>query len=153
MSQRRLSATKNRLEGGIPLRIPLQVLSRCIQRIPSNKNSQGGGRENSIHHKPKNILLLQNALRFEERWSDLPTFGRQSIPKANWQKFGGLRRRPTAKGVGIRVVDSHIGNHPKDDFTPLKTIRRLCSVFGRRSHLGFKGETAKLKGRVRHQAP
>ncbi|GKB96992.1 hypothetical protein Tco_0983129 [Tanacetum coccineum] len=54
---------------------------------------------------------------------------------------------PTAKGVGLRVADSHTGNHPEDDFMPLKTIRRLCSVFGRRSHLGFEGETSEPKGR------
>ncbi|GJX55369.1 hypothetical protein Tco_0285266, partial [Tanacetum coccineum] len=53
----------------------------------------------------------------------------------------------------LRVADSHTGNHPEDDFTPLKTIRRLCSVFERRSHLGFEGETSEPKGRVRHQAP
>ncbi|GKA03568.1 putative ribonuclease H-like domain-containing protein [Tanacetum coccineum] len=45
------------------------------------------------------------------------------------------------------MADSHTGNHPEDDFTPLETIRRLCSVFGRRSHLGFEGETSELKGR------
>nr|GEU48612.1 putative reverse transcriptase domain, ribonuclease H-like domain protein [Tanacetum cinerariifolium] len=59
-----------------------------------------------------------------------------------------FRQRPTAKGVGLRVVDSCTGNHPEDDFTPLKTIRMLCSVFGRRSHLGFDGETSELKGRL-----
>ncbi|GJS20202.1 hypothetical protein Tco_0448834 [Tanacetum coccineum] len=30
-----------------------------------------------------------------------------------------FRRRPTAKGVGLRVADSHTGNHLGDDFTPL----------------------------------
>ncbi|GJU59771.1 hypothetical protein Tco_1237537 [Tanacetum coccineum] len=59
-----------------------------------------------------------------------------------------FRRRPTAKGVGLRVADSHTGNHPKDDFMPLETIQRLCSVFGRRSHLGFEKETSELKGRL-----
>ncbi|GKE23727.1 hypothetical protein Tco_1435239, partial [Tanacetum coccineum] len=29
----------------------------------------------------------------------------------------------TAKGVGLRVADSHTGNHCKDDFTTLETIR------------------------------
>nr|GEY41732.1 hypothetical protein [Tanacetum cinerariifolium] len=38
---------------------------------------------------------------------------------------------PTAKGVGFRVADSHTGNHPKDGFTPLETIRRLLAVIGR----------------------
>ncbi|GKE21868.1 abscisic acid 8'-hydroxylase 2-like protein [Tanacetum coccineum] len=57
--------------------------------------------------------------------------------------------KPTVKGVGLRVVDSHTSNHPEDDFRPLKTIQRLCSVFGRRSHLGFEGETSEPKGRAR----
>ncbi|GJW32059.1 hypothetical protein Tco_0052091 [Tanacetum coccineum] len=63
------------------------------------------------------------------------------------RKYESFRRRPTAKTVGLRVADSHTGNHPKDDFTSLETIRRLCSVFGRRSHLGFEGETSEPKGR------
>nr|GEX89723.1 zinc finger, CCHC-type [Tanacetum cinerariifolium] len=58
-------------------------------------------------------------------------------------------RRPTAKGVGLRVADSRTGNHSKDDFMPLETIRRLCSVFWRRSHLGFKRETSEPKRRYR----
>ncbi|GJY76690.1 hypothetical protein Tco_0481806 [Tanacetum coccineum] len=58
-----------------------------------------------------------------------------------------FHRRPTAKDVGLRVADYHTGNHPEDDFTPLETIQRLCSVFGRRSHLGFEGETSEPKGR------
>ncbi|GJR56403.1 hypothetical protein Tco_1406924 [Tanacetum coccineum] len=58
-------------------------------------------------------------------------------------------RRPTAKGVGLRVADSHAGNHPEDGFTPLKTIRRLLVVIGRRSHSGFKGEAFKPDRRGR----
>ncbi|GJR44113.1 hypothetical protein Tco_1312216, partial [Tanacetum coccineum] len=58
-----------------------------------------------------------------------------------------FRRRPTAKSVGLRVVDSRTGNHSEDDFMPLETIRRLYSVFGRRSHLGFEWETSEPKGR------
>nr|GEZ80524.1 reverse transcriptase domain-containing protein [Tanacetum cinerariifolium] len=34
--QRRLSAIENRLEGGVLVRIPFQILPRCIQRLPSN---------------------------------------------------------------------------------------------------------------------
>ncbi|GKG11223.1 hypothetical protein Tco_0342623, partial [Tanacetum coccineum] len=33
-----------------------------------------------------------------------------------------FHRRPPVKGVGLRVADSHTGNHLEDDFTPLKTI-------------------------------
>ncbi|GJT71839.1 hypothetical protein Tco_1031125 [Tanacetum coccineum] len=58
-----------------------------------------------------------------------------------------FRQRPTAKGVGLRVADSRTGNHFKDDFRPLETIRTLYNVFGRRSHLGFEGETSEPKGR------
>ncbi|GKE22496.1 hypothetical protein Tco_1434008, partial [Tanacetum coccineum] len=36
-----------------------------------------------------------------------------------------FRQRLTAKGMGFRVADSHIGNHREDDFTPLETIRRF----------------------------
>ncbi|GJY86360.1 hypothetical protein Tco_0500386 [Tanacetum coccineum] len=52
------------------------------------------------------------------------------------------------ENVGLHVADSHTGTHPEDDFTPLETIRRLCSVFGRRSHLGFEGETFEPKRRI-----
>nr|GEW46318.1 putative reverse transcriptase domain-containing protein [Tanacetum cinerariifolium] len=51
------------------------------------------------------------------------------------------RRRPTAKGIGLRVVDFHTSNHSKCGFTPLETIQRLLVVIGRISHSGFKGET------------
>ncbi|GKD59259.1 hypothetical protein Tco_1296768, partial [Tanacetum coccineum] len=49
-------------------------------------------------------------------------------------------QRPTAKGVGLHVVDSHTGNHPKDSFTPVEIIQRLLITIGRRSHSGFEGE-------------
>ncbi|GKB95701.1 hypothetical protein Tco_0981838 [Tanacetum coccineum] len=44
----------------------------------------------------------------------------------------------TAKGVGLRVVDSHTGNHHEDGFTPLETIRRFLGVIRSRSHLSLK---------------
>ncbi|GKC41562.1 hypothetical protein Tco_1059284, partial [Tanacetum coccineum] len=31
----------------------------------------------------------------------------------------------TAKGMGLRMADSHTGNHHEDDFTPPETIRRF----------------------------
>nr|GEW61906.1 hypothetical protein [Tanacetum cinerariifolium] len=64
-----------------------------------------------------------------------------------------FRRRPTTKGVRLRVMDSHTGNHPEDGFMPLETIRRLLVVIGRRSHSGFEGEAFEPERRVRHQAP
>nr|GEV84265.1 putative reverse transcriptase domain-containing protein [Tanacetum cinerariifolium] len=64
-----------------------------------------------------------------------------------------FRRRPTTKGVRLRVADSHTGNHPKDSFTPLETIQRLLVVIRRRSHSGFEEEAFELERRLRHQAP
>ncbi|GKC27468.1 hypothetical protein Tco_1034762 [Tanacetum coccineum] len=52
-----------------------------------------------------------------------------------------FRRRPPAKGVGLRVADSHTGNHPEDDFTPLKTIRRSYSVIREKIPFELEGET------------
>ncbi|GJS67292.1 hypothetical protein Tco_0681856 [Tanacetum coccineum] len=57
-------------------------------------------------------------------------------------------RRPTAKGVGLRVADSDTGNHPEDGFMPLETIRRLLVVIGRRSYPDFKGEAFEPERRV-----
>ncbi|GJU27265.1 hypothetical protein Tco_1165886 [Tanacetum coccineum] len=37
--------------------------------------------------------------------------------------------RHTPAGVGLRVADSHTGNHLKDDFTPLETFRGFPSAF------------------------
>ncbi|GJV44846.1 hypothetical protein Tco_1429382 [Tanacetum coccineum] len=56
--------------------------------------------------------------------------------------------KASSKGVGLRVADSHTGNHSEDDFTPLETIRRLLVVIGRRSHSGFEGEAFKPERRI-----
>ncbi|GKB74659.1 hypothetical protein Tco_0936071, partial [Tanacetum coccineum] len=58
-----------------------------------------------------------------------------------------FHQRPTAKGEGLRVADSHTGNHPEDGFTQLETIRRLLVIIGRRSHSGFEGEAFELERR------
>ncbi|GKC03475.1 hypothetical protein Tco_0995085 [Tanacetum coccineum] len=57
------------------------------------------------------------------------------------------------EGVGLRVADSHTGNHPEGGFTSLESIRRLLVVTGRRSHSGFEGETFKPERRVLYQYP
>ncbi|GJV82877.1 retrovirus-related pol polyprotein from transposon TNT 1-94, partial [Tanacetum coccineum] len=41
----------------------------------------------------------------------------------------------------LRVADSHTGNHPEDDFTPLETIRRPYSVIRKRILFELEGET------------
>ncbi|GKA65171.1 hypothetical protein Tco_0764878 [Tanacetum coccineum] len=55
------------------------------------------------------------------------------------------------EGVGLRVADSHTGNHPEGGITPFETIRRFLVVIGRISHSGFKGEAFEPKRRIRHQ--
>ncbi|GJS81562.1 hypothetical protein Tco_0748103 [Tanacetum coccineum] len=52
----------------------------------------------------------------------------------------------TAKCVGLRVVDSHTGNHRKDDFTPLETIRRFLGIIGSRSLSSSKGRPSSQRG-------
>ncbi|GKB69534.1 hypothetical protein Tco_0930946 [Tanacetum coccineum] len=52
--------------------------------------------------------------------------------------------------VEREIVDSHTGNHPEDDFTPLKPIRRSHGAIGKR--IPFEGEAFKPKRRVRHQS-
>nr|GEX99498.1 retrovirus-related Pol polyprotein LINE-1 [Tanacetum cinerariifolium] len=54
----------------------------------------------------------------------------------------------TAKGLVLRVVDSHTGNHCEDDFTPLETIRRFLSIIGSRSILSSKGRPSSWRGGV-----
>ncbi|GKE29935.1 hypothetical protein Tco_1445319, partial [Tanacetum coccineum] len=66
--------------------------------------------------------------------------------------FAQVSSKAHREGLGIRVADSHIGNHPEGRFTPFETIRRLLVVIGRKSHSGFEGETFEPKRRVRHQA-
>ncbi|GJZ99405.1 hypothetical protein Tco_0671956 [Tanacetum coccineum] len=58
-----------------------------------------------------------------------------------------FHRRPTAKGVGLRVASSHTGNHHEDDFTPLETIQRFLSIFGSKSHTSSKERPSTRRGR------
>ncbi|GJT46338.1 nucleotide-binding alpha-beta plait domain-containing protein [Tanacetum coccineum] len=53
----------------------------------------------------------------------------------------------TAKGMGLRLANYHTGNHCKDGFTPLETIRRFIGVIRSRSHLSSKGRPLSSKGR------
>ncbi|GJW19125.1 hypothetical protein Tco_0026561 [Tanacetum coccineum] len=41
---------------------------------------------------------------------------------------------------GLRVADSHSGNHPEDDFTPLETIQRSNSTIGKKISFELEGE-------------
>nr|GEW10677.1 putative nucleotidyltransferase, ribonuclease H [Tanacetum cinerariifolium] len=64
-----------------------------------------------------------------------------------WVIRGVVYHETIPKGVGLRVADSHTGNHPEGGFMPHETIRRLLVVIGRRSHSGFEGEAFKPKTR------
>ncbi|GJW08493.1 hypothetical protein Tco_1570916 [Tanacetum coccineum] len=52
----------------------------------------------------------------------------------------------TAKGVGLRVADTHTGNHCEDDFTPLETIRRFLGIFGSKSHSSSNERPSSQRG-------
>ncbi|GJV81094.1 hypothetical protein Tco_1516964 [Tanacetum coccineum] len=55
------------------------------------------------------------------------------------------RRPPPTKDVCLHVADSHTGNHPEDDFTPLETIQRSYSVIRERILFELERETFKPK--------
>ncbi|GJV72591.1 reverse transcriptase domain-containing protein [Tanacetum coccineum] len=65
VSQRWLSATRNRLEGRVPLWISIQMFPGRIQRIPSNTNGKRRQGKDNIYHEPKNILLLKDVVRIK----------------------------------------------------------------------------------------
>ncbi|GKE72493.1 hypothetical protein Tco_1534534 [Tanacetum coccineum] len=52
----------------------------------------------------------------------------------------------TAKGVGLRVADSHTSNHREDDFTPLETIQRFLDVIRSRSLSSSKERPLSRRG-------
>ncbi|GKC26691.1 hypothetical protein Tco_1033985, partial [Tanacetum coccineum] len=56
-------------------------------------------------------------------------------------------RRPPTKGVGLRVADSYTGNHRKDDFIPLETIRRFSSIIWEKILFELKGEASEPERR------
>ncbi|GKA19064.1 hypothetical protein Tco_0698979 [Tanacetum coccineum] len=64
-----------------------------------------------------------------------------------------FRRIPPAKGVILRVADSHTGNHPEDDFTPLKTIRRSYNVIRERILFELEWETFELERESTSSSP
>nr|GEV68881.1 reverse transcriptase domain-containing protein [Tanacetum cinerariifolium] len=43
-------------------------------------------KKNSVHYKPRNILLYKDAFRSEKRQSNLTASGGQSVSQADWQK-------------------------------------------------------------------
>nr|GEW33905.1 hypothetical protein [Tanacetum cinerariifolium] len=86
-----------------------------------------------------NVLLPYNAAYGASHRAIRGAIG--SVPENHLQRE--FRRRPPAKGVGLRVADSHTGNHPEDDFTPLENIRRSYSVIRERISFELEGETFK----------
>nr|GEX49873.1 hypothetical protein [Tanacetum cinerariifolium] len=52
----------------------------------------------------------------------------------------------TSMGVGLPVVDSYIGNHHEDGFTPLETIRRFLCISGSKSYSESKGIPSSRRG-------
>ncbi|GJR89790.1 hypothetical protein Tco_0213801 [Tanacetum coccineum] len=58
----------------------------------------------------------------------------------------------SAKSVGHHVADSHTGNHHKDGFTPLESIRRILSIIWERIPFELEGEAFDPERMVRHQA-
>nr|GEW90346.1 hypothetical protein [Tanacetum cinerariifolium] len=51
------------------------------------------------------------------------------------------------EGCRLRVASSHTGNHRKDDFTPLETIRRFLGIIRSESLSSLKGRPLSRRGR------
>nr|GEX19752.1 hypothetical protein [Tanacetum cinerariifolium] len=56
----------------------------------------------------------------------------------------GVSLRITSSVRGLRVADSHTGNHPEDDFTPLETIQRSNSTIRKKIPFELEGEAFEL---------
>ncbi|GKF42657.1 hypothetical protein Tco_0125999, partial [Tanacetum coccineum] len=96
-------------------------------------------------------VLVMVAELLRTVYHDLYLGGKALVEREN---VGFELDRPSTKGVDLRVADSHTGNHPEDDFTPLKTIRRPYSVIRKRILFELEGETLfNLERGVHHQAP
>ncbi|GJZ45469.1 zinc finger, GRF-type containing protein [Tanacetum coccineum] len=63
----------------------------------------------------------------------------------------GVSLRITSGVTDLRVADSHTGNHPEDDFTPLETIRRSNSTIGKKITFELEGEAFELGRRYKAQ--
>ncbi|GKC44838.1 hypothetical protein Tco_1062560 [Tanacetum coccineum] len=51
-------------------------------------------------------------------------------------------------GVGLRVADSHTGNHREDDFTLLETILRFLNIIWEKIPFDLEWEASEPKRRV-----
>ncbi|GJR20218.1 hypothetical protein Tco_0968745 [Tanacetum coccineum] len=56
----------------------------------------------------------------------------------------GVSLQITSGVRGLRMADSHTGNHPEDDFTPLETIRRSNSTIRKKIPFELEGEAFEL---------
>ncbi|GJT21767.1 hypothetical protein Tco_0891704 [Tanacetum coccineum] len=75
-------------------------------------------------------LRITSSMRVRTLYHDLYLDGKDLVEKEN---------------VGLRVADSHTGNHLEDDFMPLETIRRLYSVIRKRIPFELEGQTFEPK--------
>ncbi|GJZ12954.1 hypothetical protein Tco_0548184 [Tanacetum coccineum] len=114
---------------------------RPIPSIYSCRNEMGQG----LAHRPV-IVGVSRYLRGDSWgcvprslfwWEDLDGDGKHGF---DYLTFALVSSKAHREGVGLRVVDSHTGNHLEGGFTPLETIQRLLVVIGRRSHSGFEWE-------------
>ncbi|GKD33991.1 hypothetical protein Tco_1249500, partial [Tanacetum coccineum] len=143
-----------RLIVAVPRMAPLivQIWARSgfdeIEGFFGCRNEMGQG----LAHRPV-IVGVSHDLRGDS-WGCVPRslFWREDLDRDgergfDYLTFALVSSKAPHEGVGLRVADSHAGNHPEGGFTPFETIRRLLVVIGRRSHSGFEGETFKPERR------
>ncbi|GJX88519.1 hypothetical protein Tco_0340533 [Tanacetum coccineum] len=127
------------------------VLDEQQRKISSTDE---GTVEKKIDRASMGTIRLRRDRRVLVVIAGLPSVKDRTRPSTNTGERGGVPRfkGPLAKGIGLHVADSLTGNHPKDDFTPLKTIRRSHSTIRKRISFELKVETFEPKRRVRYQA-
>ncbi|GJZ20502.1 hypothetical protein Tco_0557092 [Tanacetum coccineum] len=82
---------------------------------------------------PRSLFWREDLDRDEEHGFDYLTFVLVSL-------------KAPREGLGLRVADSHAGNHLEGGFTPFETIRRLLVVIGKDPIRASKGRPSNRRG-------
>ncbi|GJW25337.1 hypothetical protein Tco_0039148 [Tanacetum coccineum] len=141
------------------------VFGTPVRLLASSKSSQRTLRRKAGCHK---AILKKVKYGHDQASMGIEEFLRNCVPQSlPWRKalvgrenvgfdltksdlFPSFVKDLTAKGMGLRVVDSHTGNHHEDGFTPLETIRRLLSIIWEKIPFEFEGEAFEPERRVCH---
>nr|GEY78605.1 reverse transcriptase domain-containing protein [Tanacetum cinerariifolium] len=75
--QRLLPTTRDQLENRITLRVPFEVVPRCLQGLPPNANGRRRRRQNSLLRKRRSLLLQKDAVSSQKCKGNIPKVSEQ----------------------------------------------------------------------------